>query len=134
MSIIIVAQSLKNDDTSDIQIDGKFSPSLEKLRKLEEFDKNGRTIKFGEKNGIKYGYINNTLGFLINCEEKDNLDRYSPIAIQANISETNDVIIEHFNSFLENSKRTVSNDKKILLKEIIETARKNQNEGSKKSI
>ena len=123
MSIIIVAQSLKNDGTADIQIDGEFSPPPEKLRLLNTFDKNGSSVKFKKFGncGIEFGIvpgllpINSIYCFTVNCEEKDNMSRISPIGIQARLTEIQN-IIPHLETFLKKSSRTISPEKMKNLK------------------
>jgi len=118
MSIIILAQSLKNDGTADIQIDGEFSPPPEKQQPLNAFYKNGRKAKpkkFG-KYELEFGIvpdllpINSIYCFMVNGEEKDNMGRNSPIAIQAKLTEIQD-IIPHLKNFLLKSGRTISKEK-----------------------
>jgi hypothetical protein len=128
MSIIILSQSLKNDGADDIQIDGEFAPSREKLRIFDEFDKNGSAMQFKkcEIKGTQFAKIHNLLsinevfGFKINCEEKDNLGRNSPIVIHAKLTELIDVI-SHLKKFIKESGRTVSDDKIKWLRDKIDS-------------
>jgi len=118
MSIIILAQSLKNDGTADIQIDGEFSPPPEKS--LNAFYKNGSSAKLKKCGncGIEFGVAPGLLPiycFTVNCEEKDNVGRSSPIAIQASLTEIKE-IIPHLDNFLQKSGRTISNEKRKNLK------------------
>jgi hypothetical protein len=130
MSIIILAQSLKNDGTADIQIDSEFAPSSEKLRLLDEFDRNGRVIKFKKygEDGIKFGEapdffrLDKISAFIVNCEEKDNIGRNSPIVIQAKLTELENVI-QHLKMFLKKSGRTISTSKEELLRNKINSVR-----------
>lgn len=118
MSIIILAQSLKNDGTADIQIDGEFSPPPEKQHRLTAFYKNGSAAKLkkcggcGLEFGVVPGFlpIDSIYCFMVNGEEKDNMNRNSPIAIQAKITEIQD-IIPHLKKFLQSSGRTISKEK-----------------------
>jgi len=130
MSIIILAQSLKNDDTADIQIDGEFTPPLEKQHLLNAFYKNGKKAKpkkYG-KCELEFGVvpgllpINRIYCFMVNGEEKDNKGRNSPIAIQAKLTEIQD-IIPHLRNFLQRSGRTISSQKMKCLERKIKSER-----------
>lgn len=123
MSIIILAQSLKNDGTGDIQIDGEFSPPPGKQRALNAFYKNGSSARLKPCGncGIEFGIVPGLLPidsicrFTVIGEEKDDIGRNSPIAIQAKLTEIQD-IIPHLNNFLQKSGRTISQEKMKKLK------------------
>jgi len=128
MSIIILAQSLKNDGTADIQIDGEFSPSPKKS--LYNFYNDARSVKTKKCGncGIEFGIvpgllpINSKYYFVLNCEEKDDIGRNSPIAIQAKLTELQD-IIPHLEVFLQKNGKTISDEKIESLKKIIDFKR-----------
>jgi len=132
MSIIITAQSLKNDGGADLQIDGEYSPKGDCSVKMNAFYTNLEKVKFVDKgNGIEYGSLRKGMRlptFCLNvlCEEKDDVGRGSPICIQAGISEI-DSIIKHLDSFLEKSNRTISKEKREIIKGIIKSKSKGIN-------
>jgi len=133
MSIIILAQSLKNDGTgtADIQIDGEFAPPPEKQHPLAAFYKNGGAAKHKKcgGSGLQFGKvpgllpINSILCFMVDGEEKDDMGRNSPIAIQAKLTEIQ-YVIKHLENFLQKSGRTISQEKMKAIKGKINFERK----------
>ena len=134
MSIIISAQSLKNDGTADFQINAEFNPPPEKLKPMNKFYSNGSAIKFTmkfekyKKLGIEYGFvpgllpINHIFGINIIGEEKDNADRGSFICTQAKLTEMQN-IIPHLKGFLQKANRTISQEKMLAVEKIIDFER-----------
>jgi len=131
MSIIIIAQSLKNDGGADLQIDGEYSPKWDYSAKMNDFYTNLEKVKLVDQgNGIECGSFRKGILpiFCLNvlCEEKDVAGRGSPICIQAGIREI-DSVIKHLDSFLVKSGRTISEEKRKIIKEKIKSKNKGLN-------
>jgi hypothetical protein len=133
--IVILGQSLKNDGTGDVWIDGQFihntsdSNSIdikEFLKRLTSGMSNSKQLN----NDIRYCVIKEFLDrfflFEVNGNERDNKGRIAPICIQIPKKEIS-AFEEAFNQFLNESGRTVSPENRKAIRKILDGEKNRSN-------